>query len=101
MELIKNLIQHKLIQQGTWLGVRAPTDRQVHHRWRVEQLSSDEIWACVPDQGRVVQVPLSHICEVDGMTLERVCAQADLDCTGEKLKPQTRRGRKPKHRLTK
>jgi hypothetical protein len=101
MELIKNLIQHKLIQTGTWLGVRSPSDRVVHHRWRVETLSCDEIWACVPEQGRVVQVPLSHICEVDGMTLERVCAQADLNHRGEKLAPQTRRGRKPKRLLTK
>lgn len=97
MELIKNLIAHKLIQPGTWLGLKTAQAHRVHHRMRVERISTDQIWACLPYSGNVVAVCADHICEVDGMMLHRVCAQADLDVTGNKLKPQTRRGRKPKH----
>ena len=96
--LIENLIQHKLIQPGTWLGVKRNVDDKVHVRLRVERVSTDQIWACVPQSGQVVSVDQQLICEVDGMSLMRVCAQADLDASGEKLKPQTRRGRKPKPR---
>jgi len=97
MELIKNLITHKLIQPGTWLGIKMVNQHRVHNRLRVERVSECDIWACVPHSGEVIQVCAEHICEVDGMALPRVCAQADLDSHGVKLKPQTRRGRKPKH----
>lgn len=100
MELIKNLITHKLIQPGTWLGVTDNQAHRVHHRLRVERISEYHIWACVPHSGQVIQVCAEHICEVDGMAMHRVCAQADLDAQGIKLKPQTRRGRKPKHLRT-
>jgi hypothetical protein len=101
MELIKNLIEHKLIQPGTWLGVKTALDYRVHHRLRVERVSTEQVWACVPNSGQVVPISAEHICEVDGMSMHRVCAQADLDAQGFKLKPQTRRGRKPKHARTK
>lgn len=101
MELIKNLITHKLIQPGTWLGIKTTQQHRVHHRLRVEQISEFDIWACVPNSGSVIQVCAEHICEVDGMAISRVCAQADLDSQGVKLTPQTRRGRKPKHARTK
>ncbi len=101
MELIKNLITHNLIQPGTWLGVKTAHQHRVHHRLRVERVTACDIWACVPNSGEVIQVCAEHICEVDGMALSRVCAQADLDAQGMKLKPQTRRGRKPKHARTK
>lgn len=101
MELIKNLITHKLIQPGTWLGIKTAQEYRVHHRLRVEQVSGYDIWACVPHSGSVIKVCAEHICEIDGMALARACAQADLDAQGVKLKPQTRRGRKPKHAHTK
>jgi hypothetical protein len=97
MQLIKNLIRHKLIQPGTWLGVRVNDHTRVQHRLRVERVCEDQVWACVPHSGEVIQVPDMHICEVDGMALHRACAQADLDAFGNKLAPKTRRGRKPKY----
>lgn len=101
MELIKNLIAHNIIQPGTWLGLKTSQEYRVHHRLRVEKVSDCGIWACVPHSGSVIQVCAEHICEVDGMAMHRVCAQADLDAAGHKLKPQPRRGRKPKHVRTK
>jgi hypothetical protein len=97
MELIKNLIECKLIQPGTWLGLKTAQEYRVHYRLRVEQVSAEQVWACVPHSGEVVPICAEHICEVDGMNLIRLCAQADLDAQGRKLKPQTKRGRKPKH----
>ena len=101
MELIKNLIAHKLIQPGTWLGVSTQTDHRVLHRLRVERVTTEHVWACVPHTGKVLCVPPTCLQEVDGMVLSRACAQADLNTQGEKLAPKTRRGRKPKHKPAK
>lgn len=97
MELINNLIQHNLIRPGVWLGVCPPNSSRVQQRLRVERIDTHHVLSCVNASGQIVQVPPEVIHEVDGMALSRLCAQADLDTHGCKLKPQTRRGRKPKH----
>jgi hypothetical protein len=96
--LIKNLIKTGLIQPGTWLGVSLPHRAQVHVRVRVCNIHSDQIWAHVPNQTQSIPVPDHVIQEVDGMHIQRFCAQADLNAQGEKLLPKPRRGRKPKLR---
>jgi hypothetical protein len=96
MELINNLIQHNLIRPGTWLGVCPPQSVRVQQRLRVERIDAQHVLSCVNTSGQIVKVSPEFIHEVDGMSLTRLCAQADLDTQGCKLKPQTRRGRKPK-----
>jgi hypothetical protein len=97
MELINNLIQHNLIRPGVWLGVHAPQSTRVQQRLRVDRVDANQVLMCVNTSGHLVAVAPEFIHEVDGMSLSRLCAQADLDAQGRKLKPQTRRGRKPKH----
>lgn len=97
MELIKNLIEHKLIKPGSWLGVSSNEKTPILSRLRVQKVNKDKIWACVPTQNKLVEVEFSHIQEVDGMRLQRFCAQADLDNKGVKLQHQIKRGRKPKN----
>ncbi len=96
--LIKNLIQAKLIQPGTWLGISNVGHECIYQRVRVCEIDQNQIWAHVPTQVAPVPIPDHVIQEVDGMLMHRFCAQADLNPQGEKLKPKPRRGRKPKHK---
>lgn len=96
--IVKNLIKQQLIQKGTWLGVQL-TQQHAVKNWRVEQvLSSYEIMCWDHTQNQLIKCDSQQVVQVDGMSLHRFCAQADLDAQGEKIMHLVRRGRKPKNK---
>lgn len=100
--IIVNLINQQLIKPGTWVGVK-PMSQAVTYTWRVHDcvIHRDHVLCWNPQNNQLQAVRLQEILEVDGMSLSRFCEQADLDATGVKKPPRTRRGRKPKHQLHK
>lgn len=100
--IVANLLEQKLIQSGTWVGVRQ-AHVNICYTWRVHDcvVHEDTLICWNPQNNQLHVVHLQDIQEVDGMTLKRFCEQADLDVTGVKKPPRTRRGRKPKNRAHK
>lgn len=96
--ILDNLIDQKLITRGTWVGLHNG-DRPVIKRLSVLSVTADRrIIAVDYSTNSTVQVPADSIVEVDGMSLSRYLAQADLNSEGHKITGIKRRGRKPKAR---
>lgn len=100
--IVVNLMDLELIKPGTWVGVR-PTSQSVTYTWRVHDcvIHQDHVLCWNPQNNQLQAVRLQEIQEVDGMSLDRFCEQADLNAQGVKKPPRIRRGRKPKHMLNK
>jgi hypothetical protein len=92
---IKNLIQHNRLVNGTWLGLSL-NGNQVVRRVCVSSSTANQL--CAIDYSTNTEIivnPLSVI-EIDGMTVSRWLAQADLDSSGQKLLSGKKRGRRIK-----
>ena len=94
--MFENLIKQQLVRKGTWLGV-APSGEKVHTRVSMESITLDgHIVGMDCRTNQRVKFAATLVVEIDGMSLGRFLAQADLDSQGRKIENLVRRGRKPK-----
>jgi hypothetical protein len=96
--MFENLIKHRLVRKGTWLGV-AKLGEKVFTRVSMESITTDgHIVGMDCRTNQRVKFSALMVAEIDGMSLNRFLAQADLDSQGRKIENLVRRGRKPKIR---
>lgn len=97
--IFQNLIKHNLVKQGTWIGINNHSNPMIL-RIAVESITSTgDVIGIDYTSNQKVKVHSSTVVEIDGMSINRFLAQADLDNNGEKIENIVRRGRKPKKRL--
>lgn len=97
--LIENLIAHELLGTGSWVGV-SHNNHSITHRYVVEKVSPRKTLVVFEaEHNRTLEIAFDLVREIDGMSLQRFTAQADLNAQGEKIQGMTRRGRKPKSRV--
>lgn len=96
--MFDNLIKQNLVRKGTWLGI-AQSGNQVYTRVSMEHITSDgHIVGMDCRTNQRVKFSAMMVAEIDGMSVNRFLAQADLDPQGRKIENLVRRGRRPKIR---